>query len=77
MHLRERVLVVLYQKKLLYLTLKPWSHSQIDSHPEDSDENFGRDEVLAAAKTLVEKGPSVLVTLGERGAMLVTTVLWQ
>lgn len=52
-------------------------HSQIDSHPEDSDENFGRDEVLAAAKTLVEKGPSVLVTLGERGAMLVTTVLWQ
>eukprot|EP00434_Breviolum_minutum_P020863 symbB.v1.2.018403.t2/scaffold1435.1/size118962/8 len=32
-----------------------------------------RDEVLAAAETLVEKGPSVLVTLGERGAMLVTT----
>ena len=57
-------------------------HSQIYSHPEDSDEIFNllklvRDEVLAAAKTLVEKGPSVLVTLGERGAMLVTTVLWQ
>jgi len=75
--LRERVLVVLYPQKTTVSHFEAMVHSQIDSHPEDSDENFGRDEVLAAAKTLVEKGPSVLVTLGERGAMLVTTVLWQ